>query len=212
MSVKYKNIHLIIIIVLLYIITILILKEFIITDSILINTLKDNYTYDRILEIIDKQHKFAFIQYIATIVFQIIKILLVSMFIFIVLYFYNIDQLKYKNCCTIVCLTEIIPILNSFYFLIFFLINPPSNQLDFEKINNLSIFNFINKNNVSSFLIYPLQQINLFELAYWIVLTIGIKKLIQKPFWYCFKITALSYGIGLLIWVIFVVFLQIQFS
>ena len=57
-----------------------------------------------------------------------------------------------------------------------------------------------------------IQQLNLFEVAYWFLLAYGIKSLGNIDFKNGLKITSLSYGVGLAIWCIFIVFLQLQFS
>jgi len=66
--------------------------------------------------------------------------------------------------------------------------------------------------------IYPLQVLNLFELAYWFVLAYFIGKLAftekdkGKPMDLGLKIVASSYGSALLLWVVVVMFFTLNYS
>ncbi len=57
-----------------------------------------------------------------------------------------------------------------------------------------------------------LQLVNLFEIAYWLLLADLLKKIINRPFWKSFEFVLSTYGVGLLIWTVFVVFLTLNLT
>ena len=81
-----------------------------------------------------------------------------------------------------------------------------------QNYNPLGVSGFLKNDTIPKYLLYPIQQLNLFEVAYWFLLAYGIKSLGNIDFKKALKITSLSYGVGLAIWCIFIVFLQLQFS
>jgi hypothetical protein len=69
-----------------------------------------------------------------------------------------------------------------------------------------------NPGKIPKYLVYPLQQFNVFEAVYWLLIAGGIRAFTQKSFAQSLKITAASYGIAMLIWCLVIVFIQLQFS
>lgn len=82
----------------------------------------------------------------------------------------------------------------------------------------LSALNIVGYQGLDSWFIYPLQVLNLFELAYWLLLAYFIGKLAftskdkGKPMDLGFKIVATSYGSALLLWVVVVMFFTLSYS
>jgi hypothetical protein len=56
-------------------------------------------------------------------------------------------------------------------------------------------------------LLYPLGILNIFELIYWILLALFLSNYTKKSFWSSMGFVAKTYGLGLLLWVIFIMFL-----
>lgn len=76
----------------------------------------------------------------------------------------------------------------------------------------LSIINFFSPADDLSYLVYPLQLINLFEFSYWLLLAYLLKNLLKKTYWQSFEFVLSTYGVGLVIWIVFVTFLTLNFS
>ncbi|HEX8461729.1 MAG TPA: hypothetical protein VF623_09875, partial [Segetibacter sp.] len=83
---------------------------------------------------------------------------------------------------------------------------------DIQFFYPLSLTQLLNLTQFPSYLIYPLQQLNLFELAYWLLIAAGIKAHTEKTFKQSLKVVTSSYGVALGIWILFVVFIQLQFT
>lgn len=84
---------------------------------------------------------------------------------------------------------------------------------DIQSYYPLSLLNMVDVTSVDPWYIYPLQTLNLFEVAYWITLVYLINKTIsiKKPFT-GLKIVALSYGPALLIWIVGVMFFTLNIT
>ena len=89
---------------------------------------------------------------------------------------------------------------------------------DLQYFYPLSALNIVGYQGLESWFIYPLQVLNLFELAYWLLLAYFIGKLAftekdkGKPMDLGFKIVASSYGSALLLWVVVVMFFTLNYS
>ena len=89
---------------------------------------------------------------------------------------------------------------------------------DLQYFYPLSALNIVGYKGLDNWFIYPLQVLNLFELAYWLLLSYFIGKLAftekdkGKPMDLGFKIVASSYGSALLLWVVVVMFFTLNYS
>lgn len=121
-------------------------------------------------------------------------------------------EISFENCFKIVLITEIISITSAIARTLNFYIYPPISIDSLQNFNPLGLSSLLKNDTIPKYLIYPIQQLNLFEVGYWLLLAYGIKSFGNIEFKKALKITSLSYGVGLAIWCIFIVFLQLQFS
>jgi hypothetical protein len=84
--------------------------------------------------------------------------------------------------------------------------------VDLQNFYPLSLINITGYENLKSWFIYPLQALNLIEMAYWFLLAYQIKKLLEIDFGKSFGIVMSSYGVVLLIWIIAVMFFTLNMS
>ncbi len=181
------------------------------TKEFYFNILNGILSENRIESFIETKMKYEWIGYFFIPVFLLLKLFVVSCLIYIGL---NISDYStnFKSLFCIVTIAEstmVIASLFKLYYIVIF------NITDIEVLKRffpLSIITFFNLKNIPFYLVYPLQQINIFELGYWLLLAYGIKTLENVDFKKALKITSLSYGVGLVIWSIFIVFIQLQFS
>ncbi|MFN7839937.1 MAG: hypothetical protein ACK5QG_18395, partial [Bacteroidota bacterium] len=61
-------------------------------------------------------------------------------------------------------------------------------------------------------LVYPIQLLNVFELLYWIALAWQLQEVLEKPFAESLGFVAKTYGVGLAVWVVVVMFLTVSIS
>ena len=181
------------------------------TKEFYFNILNGILSENRIESFIETKMKYEWIGYFFIPVFLLLKLFVVSCLIYIGL---NISDYStnFKSLFCIVTIAESTMVIASLFKLCYIVI---FNITDIEVLKRffpLSIINFFNLKNIPFYLVYPLQQINIFELGYWLLLAYGIKTLENVDFKKALKITSLSYGVGLVIWSIFIVFIQLQFS
>lgn len=76
----------------------------------------------------------------------------------------------------------------------------------------LSLGNLFDQESISSWFIYPLQLINVFELIYWFVLAWLLSSSLGMSLRKSLSVLAGSYGVALLIWIVVVIFLSLSLS
>lgn len=88
----------------------------------------------------------------------------------------------------------------------------PETLIEVQFFYPLSLINFFTPDTIKSWFAYPLITANLFELAYMLVLALGLHWAAKRSYAQSLGVVAASYGTGLLIWVVFIVFLSINLS
>lgn len=207
----FKKTHAFLGILALNLILLYLLNKIVFTDSFFYSTLNEQFSYNTISEIITLNKKIAWLSYAIFPIVYLLKITCISFIIFIGINLFEI-KLFFDNCFKIVLLAESVPLLGSITKTLYFYIYPPNNSDIIHNFNPLGLSSLFKSDAIPKYLLYPLQQFNLFEVAYWLLLAYGIKSLGNMNYINALKITSLSYGVGLLIWCIFIVFLQLQFS
>lgn len=148
----------------------------------------------------------------------LIKIFTVSFVVYIGTFLFNL-KLSFKKLLLIVIKLEYIFLLPILFEIIYFkFINTSATLEDIQYFYPLSALNIVGYKGLEAWFIYPLQVLNLFELAYWLLLSYFIGKLAfsekdkGKPMDLGFKIVASSYGSALLLWVVVVMFFTLNYS
>lgn len=93
--------------------------------------------------------------------------------------------------------------------LIFFRNISTLNDLQFQPLSLLELFD---RTSIDALFIYPFSLISVFELLYWLALAWLLSEVIEKPFGESIKTIASSYGVGLFVWVLFVMFLTVNLT
>lgn len=197
-------------IVLLYILAKILLYEFIIKDEYYYRTFGEQISLSRIDKLLDFMHKWYWFEYIFKPIFILIKICFVAFCFKTGVILFNLN-VSFKQLLRITILAEIIFVIALYvktFWLLFY-----SKHLTLEYISYfypMSFINLVTIKEVPKYLIYPFQVVNLFELAYWIVLAFLIKVYTNFSFDKSLGFVAKTYGAGLLAWVVLVVFVSIN--
>jgi hypothetical protein len=83
---------------------------------------------------------------------------------------------------------------------------------DLQYFYPLSAINITGYENLKPWFVYPLQVLNLFEVAYWLVLAYLLGKEFKEDIYKGLTVVASSYGVGLVIWVVAVMFFTLNMS
>ena len=211
---KINTFLIFIILSVLTIISLFITSRYIITIDVLYNSLSDQLIKEQFLKFIDSQEKFEWIKYLFAPIIILFRSFLVSSCLSMGVFFYNTEiDVAFKKIFRITLIGELVFIIAEYTKVSYFLLKKSSYLLeDIQKFYPLSAINITGYDGLNSWWVYPLQILNLFELTYWVVLAFLIGKEIKKNTDKGFSIVATSYGIGLLIWVIVIMFLTINLS
>uniref|UniRef100_UPI0040486A9D hypothetical protein n=2 Tax=Flavobacterium sp. TaxID=239 RepID=UPI0040486A9D len=155
----------------------------------------------------------------AVITFSILlKVFAVTFVLFIGSFLYNV-KITFIRLFNLVIKLEFIFLLPIIYEIIYFkFINTGFTLEEVGNFYPLSALNIIGYKNLETYFIYPFQVLNLFELAYWLLLSYFIGKLAfterdkGKPMDLGLKIVVSSYGSALLLWVVVVMFFTLNYS
>jgi hypothetical protein len=146
--------------------------------------------------------------YISAAVYLAFKLILISLIIYTALYIAG-QQIKFSRALNIVIWSEYLFLLPAILKIIWFKTGYPNGTLsDWHKCYILSSLSLVG--NVAAAWNYPLQTLNLFEIAYWCILAYGIFKATSLDYDQSLRIVVSSYVPALFIWVVIVVFCTVM--
>ncbi len=211
-----NNYNLFFISVLLLYITTYFIKTTLNSQELIYNFYSEQLAQEQVEKLIQSQEKWAWLGYAVIPLLVLIRSSLVAMCLSVGHFLYNINEtksIKFKHFLRIALVGEFVLLLvGLFKFVYFYFIKTEFTLQDMQQYYPLSYINFLDIEKLQPWLIYPLQTVNLFEIAYFFVLVVGLQKLIKSSFYKSFEMVAFSYGTGLLIWLGLVMFLTLNMS
>ena len=185
--------------------------RFILTEDVFYNTFGKNLTSDRIADIIKVQGRLSLFGFCFMPLVLGFKFLLVSGCLMTSIYFSN-HNISFRQVMRIVLVSEVIFILYTAIKLLDFTFWHPSTLQYMSEEAPLSLFSLVRHLDPPKYCNYVLQTINVFELTYFLVLGSGIATVLRIPFKKSILFVLGGYGIGLLLWILIVTFIQLQAS
>lgn len=171
-----------------------------------------NLSLDQIRQILDFRRNWRWLNYLIVPIIYIIKFTLITLWILSATILFGYKN-TFKEIFRVVIIAEFVWLIPSFITLIWFgFIDTDYNLLDVQYFKPLSLLNFFDASQVENWLIFPLQSLNLFEIAYMFVLAIGIKKILKKDYREALNFTIPVYGSALVTWIVFITFLNINLT
>lgn len=182
------------------------------TDKLIINSLAEQLSTDQIKIFINIQEKGQWLGYFLLPLLLLIKISIIAATIDGGCFFFS-KEIKYKKLFNIVVKAEFIFLLVIIVKTAWFYFFQTNYSLeDLQYFYPLSALSIIGYEGLQPWFVYPFQVLNLFELAYWFVLAYLLGKELESTTDKGLSIVASSYGVGLLIWVVGVMFLTLNIS
>lgn len=183
-----------------------------ISDDLVFSALGDQLSYERINDIIDSDKKFRWLSYLLLPIFLLLKFFMVGFSLSLLGIMTGIENsfIQFFKSVVVAEFVFVLPFLLKVLW--FGFIQTDYSLSDIQYFSPLSIFGLFQPEEVQSWLIYPLQLLNLFELAYWCILAWQLKDLLNRDFAGSLGFVASTYGVGLLLWVIFVMFLTVSLT
>lgn len=182
------------------------------TDDIFYDSLISQLSYERISEILAQSKKWQWLSYIFLPLVLLIKILSIAICFSIGGLFLKIET-SFKKFFSIVTQAEfvfLIPGVIKLLWFSFFKVNYTLQDLQF--FFPLSVISLFNPTELDPWFVYPIQLLNLFEVLYWVVLAYQLKPILNEDFSGSLAFVGRTYGVGLVIWVILVMFLTVSIS
>lgn len=182
------------------------------TNDLIANTLAEQMSSEQLTQILDLQEKWEWVGYGFIPILLILKVSIIATILDAGCFFFN-KEIKYKKLFNIVVKVEFIFLLVIvFKTAWFYFIQTDYDLEDLQYFYPLSALNIIGYEGLQPWFIYPLQVLNLFEMAYWFILAYLIGKELNEKTHKGFSIVASSYGVGLLIWIVGVMFFTLNVS
>lgn len=188
-------------------------------NDLLYQSYSEKLTTVQIEKVFAFQEKWRWISYALVPLLLLLKISLIASVLYIGTFFYSKVKVTFKQLFDAVIKAEFVFLLVSILKIVWFYFFQTNYTLeDLQYFYPLSALNIVGYKGIDAWFIYPLQVLNLFELAYWLLLAYFIGKLAftekdkGKPMDLGFKIVASSYGSALLLWIVVVMFFTLNYS
>jgi hypothetical protein len=182
----------------------------VITDEIIHDTFSFEISTEEIRQILLFKKKYGWISYVAQPMALLIKIYFTAGCLFIGLMIYDV-RVKFSKILKIVLIGEFVFVIYAVFRLVFIYFKDFSTLEQIQNFWPLSLFSLFPGDSIPQWLFYPLYTINIAEIAYWLVLALGLTYLMKTKFLQSLKTVLTSYGAGLLLWMVFLVFVQLYF-
>lgn len=187
-------------------------KTLLISEDLYFQFFGDQLSYERITEIMSLQEKWEWISYVLVPIYYVVKIFLIGICIYIGAIIIAID-ISFKKIFQMALLAEAIFFIPSIFKLFWFVFVQTNYTLsDIQTFYPLSVLNFFDPDSLDVWLIYPLQLINIFEVMYLLILAYGLFLNTKTSYRKMLGLTVCTYGTGLFIWTISIMFLTVSFS
>lgn len=187
------------------------MNTFVATDTVYYNSFSERLSIDRIKEIISRQKDYLWISYLFIPIMLYIKVLLTSGCLYMRL-FLSQSELSFKEIMKLVFACETVFVVNGIIrIIVLSFIFKPGTLKELQAFAPLSLLSVLNIEKIPLYLFYPLQVLNLFELGYWIFLSMGLANMFRISVGKAFSYVLSSYIVALVVWVLIVMFIQLQF-
>jgi hypothetical protein len=194
-------------------------QEILNVEELIIFHFSQRITKSQLINFLEIQKKWQWLSYAIIPLLLLIKTTLISSILYIGTFFYSKAKVTFKQLWEISIKAEFVFLGVGVLKIIWFYFFQTNYTLeDLQYFYPLSALNIVGYKGLDTWFIYPLQVLNLFELAYWLLLSYFIGKLAftekdkGKPMDLGFKIVASSYGSALLLWVVVVMFFTLNYS
>ncbi|HVU58467.1 MAG TPA: hypothetical protein VHD83_25575 [Puia sp.] len=173
------------------------LQTQVLTDQIYYSSLGGRVNEDKLAAFLDLQHRMAFLGYIMVPVGLLIRMTLVT-FCLITGLLLTSQKLSFRTVFTIVLFAESAFAAGVLLKLLLLAFSKNIESLgQFETFSPLSLYSLANPSSIPAWLSYPLQTLDLFQVAYFFLLAAGIRYYLQCTLKKACLLTLGSYGAGL---------------
>lgn len=183
-----------------------------INETVFFNTYSDRLTYERSMELFTGMRTYSWTGYIFTPLLLLTKFFILSLVIFTGIFFMDLEKkITLGSVFKVVIASEIVFVFASAAKLLWFLFFAGNYTLDdMGFFYPLSLINLFNRNEVASYWIYPLQMVNIFQVAYILTLAAGLSVICKVKRVITDRIIMITYLPAVALWTVLVMFLTIN--
>lgn len=195
-----------------YIIVTFVGNMFLITEDLYYYSFREQLTTVKIEQLFLFKSRWEWLSYVIIVLSIIVKISIITLGLYTGVILSSL-KVKFISLIRIVSQAEFLFLFAAsikLYLIYFFMDNYSLTSIGY--FQPLSIINFFESSETEPWLVYPLRLVNLFELGYWLLLSYLLMDILEKTFWKSLEFVLSTYVVGLIIWVVFVVFLTLNFS
>lgn len=182
-----------------------------ISDGIYYQSFGEKLATDRIAKMIEQSQKWQWLGYVFIPIVVLIRVGFTATCLYTGLFVAEL-KVRFRDLFKVALLADFVfglALLLKLVLLIFFREVNTLTDLQFQPLSLMELFD---KGSVDVLLVYPLSLISVFELLYWLALAWLLTEVIEKPLSSSLKTVASSYGTGLLLWGLFVMFITVNLS
>jgi hypothetical protein len=182
------------------------------SEDLIYDSLIGQLSYERISEMLAQGKKWHWLTYVFLPILVFVKILFVVVCFSVGGLFLNIEN-GFKKFFSIATNAEFLFVVPGLIKLLWFSFIKTNYILqDLQYFAPLSAIILFNTTELDPWLVYPLDLLNAFELLYWFALAYQLKEVLNENLSGSIGFVAKTYGVGLFIWVILVMFLVVSIS
>lgn len=187
------------------------IKYIFVSDNIYYLSFGDKIATDRITKIIEHSQKWQWLGYVFIPILVLIRVGFTATCLYSGYFIANL-KVRFRDVFKVALLADFVFVLAGLVKLVILIFFKEVNTLDDLQFQPLSLMELFNRESVDQLFFYPLSLISVFEALYWMALAWLLTEVVEKPFGSALKTVASSYGTGLLLWVLFVMFLTVNLS
>ncbi len=188
------------------------------TDTLLHQTFGGQLAFERVSAMVSLSKKWQWVGYAAIPVVVLLRVFYTSVFIYTGLYFADIAK-GFGRIFKVALWADSVFVLSGVAKLVILLFFKEVSTLHDLQFQPLSVLELTDQSAIDAIFIYPLSLLNLFELGYFVALAWLLRDMLnaEQPEirvhrGETIRLVTLSYGSGLLLWVIMVMFISINLT
>ena len=186
-----------------------ILGDMLITDNLYYQSYSGQMSQEMIMKILDIRHRYDWVAYIISPLLVTVKMFFIAGLLYTGSIFLDL-KIKFKNFWHIVLVSEFVTIAYIFLRLALLYYHNFQTLEEIQGFMPFSVYSVTDKDSIPQYLSPLFSSLNLFELLYWVVLSMMLKPLLKASFAKSVGFVAKTYGMGLVLWITFLTFLMVQ--
>lgn len=181
------------------------------SEGLFYQSFGEQLAVDRIEKMFEMSQKWQWVGYLFIPVIVLIRVSFTSTCLYIGCFLAN-RRVYFRELFKVALLADFVFVLAGIAKLVILIFFKDVGKLEDLQFQPLSFLELFPRNSVDKLFVYPFSLLSVFELLYWVVLAWLLSGLLEKPFGNALTRVASSYGAGLLLWILFVMFLTVNLT